>query len=73
MTSQSYSPTNDAARLRWCGAGNRASTVSLVFGPTPDPAKLQANVAHAANSTFDKGHQRDLLLIYWFSPRTGEA
>ena len=55
------------------GEGDRASTVSLVIGPTPDPATFQANLAHAANSSFDQGGQRDLLLIYWFSPRTGEA
>jgi hypothetical protein len=55
------------------GEGDRASTVSLVIGPTPDPATFQANVAYAANSAFDQGGQRDLLLIYWFSPSTGEG
>lgn len=55
------------------GEGDRASTVSLVIGPTPNPATFQSNLAYAANSAFDQGGQRDLLLIYWFSPRTGEG
>jgi hypothetical protein len=63
MTFQSCSPPDDPARLIWCGAAGCASTVSLVFGPTLDPATFHANVAHAANSTFDQGHQLDLLLI----------
>ncbi|MEG8022123.1 hypothetical protein [Sphingomonas aerolata] len=55
------------------GEGDRASTISFVIGPTPDPPTFQSNVAHAANSAFEQARQRDLLLIYWFSPRTGEA
>lgn len=55
------------------GEAERASTISFVIGPPPDPKTFQANVARATSSALDQGGTRDLLLLYWFAPRTGEA
>lgn len=55
------------------GEGERACTISFVIGPTPDPTTFRSNVEHATNSALDESNGRDLLLIYWFWPRTGEA
>jgi hypothetical protein len=55
------------------GEAERASTISFVIGPLPDPKTFQANVARATSSALDQGGTRNLLLLYWFAPRTGEA
>jgi len=55
------------------GQGEQRHTIAFAVGAPDGPEQFQANVQYASNSAFEQGGSTDLLLLYWFSPPTGEA
>lgn len=54
------------------GPSRRLQTIAIGIG-SDSPPQFNFNVAHIAESIFVQGGQDNLLLIYWFFPRTTEA
>lgn len=55
------------------GQGEQRHTIAFAVGAPNGPEQFQENVQYASNSAFKQGGSADLLLLYWFSPPTGEA
>ncbi|MEZ2410409.1 hypothetical protein AB6806_26780 [Bosea sp. RCC_152_1] len=54
------------------GSPQRLQTIAIGVGSPASPGQFDANLTHIAESAFVQGGQEDLLLIYWFIPRTSE-
>lgn len=52
--------------------GDRKNTVAFVIGPQVETHQFNLNIQHAVISAADQGGVKDLLLIYWFQPATGQ-
>ncbi|MES3093868.1 hypothetical protein O6027_19900 [Sphingomonas aerolata] len=55
------------------GQGKRRNTIAFAIGAPHGSEELQQQIQHASNTAFEQGGSSDLLLLYWFSPATGEA
>lgn len=55
------------------GQGEQKHTIAFAVGAPDGPEQFQENIQYASNSAFEQGGSADLLLLYWFSPSTGEA
>jgi hypothetical protein len=55
------------------GATKRLHTIAFAIGASDPPEQLRQNISHAAQAAGRDGGQDNILLIYWFWPKTGQA
>ena len=55
------------------GAGDHRHTVAFAIGAPGSSEQFRDNLGYAAKSAGQQGGQKNLLLLYWFSPATGHA
>lgn len=55
------------------GSRNHRHTIAFAIGAPNSPQQFQQNIGHASRSAGLQGGQDNLLLLYWFFPKTGHA
>lgn len=54
------------------GTANKKQTIAVAVGAPVHPGQFEHNLMTCAESAFNQGGQDDVLVLYWFMPRTSE-
>lgn len=54
------------------GARRKLHTIAIAVGAPVSPEQFEQNLASTCESAFEQGGQDDVLVLYWFVPRTSE-
>lgn len=54
------------------GAQKKMQTIAVAVGAPVPPEQFERNLIACSESAFEQGRQDDVLILYWFVPRTSE-
>lgn len=54
------------------GARNKMQTIAVAVGAPVPPEQFERNLIACSEAAFEQGGQDDILVLYWFVPRTSE-